>query len=158
MTDKELRERTEILKAITRAVRKADEGFKTTGGSSRHWVCEQFLPCLEEGGLTIMPTAALKDAYREGVEDMRDAANRKIAKYYGGLAATHVFIGLADVTDEAARLLEEKPRAPDPEKQELVEQLADCVCQIEYLHAKFQETGSGNTTLVRSRALLRPYF
>ena len=36
----------------------------------------------------------------------------------------------------------------------LVEGLAECVCQIEYLHTKFGETGTGNAVLARNSALL----
>ncbi len=44
----------ELIAAVTRAVRRADEGFQKSGGSSRHWVIEQFLPCLEDEGLIIV--------------------------------------------------------------------------------------------------------
>jgi hypothetical protein len=39
--------------------------------------------------------------------------------------------------------------APD-----LAAALAECVIQIEYLHEKFSETGSGNAVLARARAAL----
>jgi hypothetical protein len=43
----------ELVAKITRAVRVADEQFEESGGSSRHWVRECFLPCLEAEGLEI---------------------------------------------------------------------------------------------------------
>ncbi len=43
----------QIIKRITRAVRAADEKFKRVGGSSRHWVIECLMPCLETEGLMI---------------------------------------------------------------------------------------------------------
>ena len=36
----------------------------------------------------------------------------------------------------------------------LLEALRNAVLQIEYLHEKFQETGSGNTIIARSRAAI----
>jgi hypothetical protein len=44
---------TEIVNRVTAAVREADEAFKKTGGGSRHWVRECFLPSLEKHGLTV---------------------------------------------------------------------------------------------------------
>ncbi len=44
----------ELIVRVTCAVRVADKGFETTGGSSRHWVRDQFLPCLEEEGLQVV--------------------------------------------------------------------------------------------------------
>lgn len=46
----------EHIKAITRAVRKADEQFERSGGSSRHWVIECLLPELEKEGLEVVPS------------------------------------------------------------------------------------------------------
>lgn len=43
-----------LLFEITRAVRQADKNFEESGGSSRHWVRECFLPCLELEGLEIV--------------------------------------------------------------------------------------------------------
>lgn len=43
----------ELVARITRAVREADEGFQKSGGSSRHWVRECFLPMLAKHGLKI---------------------------------------------------------------------------------------------------------
>lgn len=43
----------EIMKRLTRAVRVADKRFMQTGGSTRHYVIECLVPCLEEDGLTV---------------------------------------------------------------------------------------------------------
>lgn len=40
----------EIVSGITAVVREADEGFQTTGGSSRHWARDWFLPLLYRHG------------------------------------------------------------------------------------------------------------
>lgn len=37
---------------------------------------------------------------------------------------------------------------------ELEDALSECVLQIEYLHGKFGETGSGNAVLARAKALI----
>ncbi len=57
---KELSE-NEILKKATRAVRKADRGFEESGGDSRHWVRDWFIPCLRQEGLTFIIASAEKD-------------------------------------------------------------------------------------------------
>jgi hypothetical protein len=44
----------EMIAKITRAVRAADEMFEKSGGSSRHWVRECLLHCLDEEGLKIV--------------------------------------------------------------------------------------------------------
>lgn len=43
-----------ITKQITKVVREADIGFETSGGSTRHWVRDQFLPLLEKAGLRVV--------------------------------------------------------------------------------------------------------
>jgi len=43
----------ELVARVTKAVRLADEQFEKSGGSSRHWVRECFLDCLEEEGLEV---------------------------------------------------------------------------------------------------------
>lgn len=44
---------SELVALITKVVRMADDKFKSTVGSSRHWVKECFLPILEANGLVI---------------------------------------------------------------------------------------------------------
>ncbi len=39
---------------ITRVVRLADDAFRASGGTSRHWVIECLLPALEDEGLRIV--------------------------------------------------------------------------------------------------------
>lgn len=43
-----------LVKAITAIVREADEAFQRSGGSSRHWVRECFLPTLNAKGFRII--------------------------------------------------------------------------------------------------------
>jgi hypothetical protein len=43
-----------LLARVTRAVRQADRAFGISGGTTRHWVRECFLPALEEAGLQIV--------------------------------------------------------------------------------------------------------
>lgn len=50
----------ELVAAVTLSVRAADLAFESDGGSSRHWVRDQFLPRLEEDGLRIVTVEALK--------------------------------------------------------------------------------------------------
>jgi hypothetical protein len=47
----------ETVRRVTRAVREADQQFDKSGGTSRHWVRECFLPCLTEEGLAIAAPA-----------------------------------------------------------------------------------------------------
>jgi len=51
---------SEVVAAVTLTVRAADLAFESSGGSSRHWVRDQFLPRLEEDGLRIIRTDSLK--------------------------------------------------------------------------------------------------
>lgn len=44
----------EIVAAIAGIVREADEAFTASGGTSRHWVREQFLPILNKHGYRIL--------------------------------------------------------------------------------------------------------
>jgi hypothetical protein len=48
----------QYLAEITRVVRNADESFQKSGGSSRHWVRDNFFPELKAGGFTITKTEA----------------------------------------------------------------------------------------------------
>ena len=48
----------ELVRMVTQVVRDADMAFEQSGGSSRHWVREQFLPKLDDAGLAIVTTAA----------------------------------------------------------------------------------------------------
>ena len=65
-----------VIKQVTEVVRAADRAFESSGGSSRHWVREQFIPRLEDAGLRIVPSAyverleAERDALRLRVEEM----------------------------------------------------------------------------------------
>jgi catechol-2,3-dioxygenase len=47
-------EDNKIVRLVTRAVREADQTFLKTGGTSRHWVTECFLPAMEGNGLKII--------------------------------------------------------------------------------------------------------
>lgn len=44
----------ELIRRVTAAVRLADAQFEQSGGSSRHWVRECLLPCLDDAGLQIV--------------------------------------------------------------------------------------------------------
>ena len=53
--------KNELISKVTRAVREANAQFEVTGGSSRHWVRDCFLPALERHELSIVhltPVAA----------------------------------------------------------------------------------------------------
>lgn len=43
----------EQFAALTRAVRDADQVHQSTGGGTRHWLRECFLPALEDEGLRV---------------------------------------------------------------------------------------------------------
>ncbi len=49
---------TESVEEITRIVRDADQDFEGSGGSTRHWVRDCFLPALEKSGLRIVGAPA----------------------------------------------------------------------------------------------------
>lgn len=53
----------DILVAVTRAVRRADEDFQGPqgGGSSRHWVRDWFIPYIRQEGFEIVPRGSVKD-------------------------------------------------------------------------------------------------
>jgi hypothetical protein len=56
---------TDTLRALTQAVREADELFesgKTGGGGTRHWLRDCFLPHLEAHGLVIVPRETVEQA------------------------------------------------------------------------------------------------
>jgi hypothetical protein len=48
----------ELVKKVTKVVREADAGFQKTGGTSRHWVSDWFLPLLADEGLQIIEKAS----------------------------------------------------------------------------------------------------
>jgi len=48
-----------LLQEVTAAVREADEQFQSSGGSSRHWVDEYFLPALKKRGLEVRPSGGI---------------------------------------------------------------------------------------------------
>ena len=43
-----------ILQLVTKVARQADHEFEATGGSSRHWVRDWFLPLLRREGFMLM--------------------------------------------------------------------------------------------------------
>ena len=43
----------EMIRRITKIVRQADQRFMKVGGTTRHYVIECLIPCLEENGLTV---------------------------------------------------------------------------------------------------------
>ena len=74
------KENVEIISKVTRAVRCADEKFKTTGGSSRHWVTECFLEFLEDEGLVIFDANNLMDLLKKMMR-YNDDLERSIGDY-----------------------------------------------------------------------------
>lgn len=48
------------IRQITRVVQAADSEYEKSGGGSRHWVRDHFIPTLEAAGLTIAPTPAVR--------------------------------------------------------------------------------------------------
>jgi hypothetical protein len=51
-------EDSDTVAAITAIVREADHAFETSGGSSRHWVRDQFLPRLNAHGWRVLSPLA----------------------------------------------------------------------------------------------------
>lgn len=56
------------VEEITRIVRDADQDFEGSGGSTRHWVRDCFLPALEKSGLRIVGAPAPASAQGEVCE------------------------------------------------------------------------------------------
>jgi len=52
----------QYTKEITDAVREADDWFIKSGGSSRHWVVECFIPALLKRGLVIIDHKKLPES------------------------------------------------------------------------------------------------
>ena len=50
----------DIVRRITAAVRRADDDFERSGGSSRHWVHECFIPALADFGIDVVLAAQKK--------------------------------------------------------------------------------------------------
>ena len=50
----------DIVDRLTRAIRIADRQFETTGGTTRHYVNDCFLPALEKCGLLIKLSSQIK--------------------------------------------------------------------------------------------------
>lgn len=68
----------EIVKAMTRAMREADETFERVGGSTRHHVRDCLLPNLYKHGLVIALRAAL------AAEPVHQAVNAPVCEMCGG--------------------------------------------------------------------------
>lgn len=49
-----INEQREIAKKLTQAMRSADEVFKVSGGSTRHYINECLLPAIAEVGLCVI--------------------------------------------------------------------------------------------------------
>ena len=72
-----------LLSYITDAVRDADEGFRRTGGSSRHWVDDWFLPMLKKRGLDIFKADEVYSLQAENA-DLKATLDRR-KKWHGQL-------------------------------------------------------------------------
>jgi hypothetical protein len=57
------------VRRITAAVREADRGFEKTGGGSRHWVRDWFIPMLAKHRVSVKPM----DGTAEGFSTRNDA-------------------------------------------------------------------------------------
>lgn len=55
----------DLLSELTQVVRDADFQYRDSGGSSRHWVRDCFLPALEAAGMSVV-LSAVRDAGEEG--------------------------------------------------------------------------------------------
>ena len=64
----------ETVRRITAAVREADEGFEKTGGGSRHWVRDWFIPMLAKHRVSVrlMESAAVNGSagHPKGSDDV----------------------------------------------------------------------------------------
>ena len=80
---------SELDTKVTRAVRAADLAFAESGGSSRHWVQECFIPALAKEGLAIVVVPV------EGLKPGRvylDPLNREVVldRIEGEMAVVHL--------------------------------------------------------------------
>jgi len=80
----------ELVNRVTRVVRKADAGFEKSGGSSRHWVRDQFLPLLHEEGLSIFVAidAAAQREYLRRARKWPDTVNLRTLRERAGLSVS----------------------------------------------------------------------
>ncbi len=62
-------EEADIVRLVTAVIRDADEMFVKSGGSSRHWVRECFLPKLNGAGLFIQPEITAEELHSRIVEN-----------------------------------------------------------------------------------------
>lgn len=73
-------EDTDMVATVTAIVRDADQMFTKSGGSSRHWVRECFLPKLNAAGLRIVPPPAEpQEAPRPDLSALADDLQEAIA-------------------------------------------------------------------------------
>lgn len=69
-------EETTLVREITKIVRTADEQFEKDGGSSRHWVRDNFLPTLRSAGWRIVKMIDENEASLRG-EVLRPVGGEK---------------------------------------------------------------------------------
>jgi len=70
----------DLIRIVTKCVREADDFFEKSGGSSRHWVAECFLPLLDDCGLEIVQKGVEpKKAILITIGKMQDDARKRAA-------------------------------------------------------------------------------
>lgn len=106
----------ELLARVTRAIRESDEGFEKTGGSSRHWVRDWFLPKMQEHGLSFAQYDGVTVAtLRERVAGLEDVITRAYNADCetgddGGVLEGEAAMILATALDVIKPLKKKKPR------------------------------------------------
>ena len=114
--------------AITAVVREADQAFESSGGSSRHWVRDQFLPRLATAGWRLvkvvpiaLPVAVKPYTLEEWNREETEADGSPLPRGYGS-------------QHPANRYDEEDPRL-----RATVERLADLEAEVRRLQARDSE-------------------
>jgi hypothetical protein len=83
---------------------------------------------------------------------MSDAGKKIIEGLKEGLAGDFARVHIPDGTGGLQTWVRETPLTRA--SADLLEQLQQCVLQLEYLHGKFQKTGSGEAAIARARAAI----
>lgn len=94
------------LPEITRAVRAADEAFEKSGGSSRDWVRECFLPALENECLEIVNVPEGHTAAVLSREEVFAVVQIIRSSSWPGTEATYSSVDRQRALDVASRLAE----------------------------------------------------
>ena len=103
---------------------------------------------------TIMAQA--KDLQRQWQEMREESAAWEEGYYERDRAYNNLTLQLHRVARERDNEREQKQIAQTTNA-EILDALKTCVLQIEYLHEKFQETGSGNATIAAANEAIRKH-